>query len=464
MAIKKSEPRVIMFLTANNGEPRYFNKRDVTGSTWDTHNIGFAAKFGEGWPVTNMETARQIMNQLNENRAGQHYFIQPVGVATKRNGKNAALLTTAGDYWEWLPDMSFTKNGMPAKAPARVTNKLAMAHLFKSDPIKGSKTMTRNANPTSAPFNVYLHGKKIDTVFYDPRTFSADEIRQSLVNHDGYDSDIEVRKGRATTRKANPREGADTEAARELYFYAINTSSTSDLLNATKHAVARTATRKGGYDGMEAIKSWVRAAKSMGARYSDDYGPIKFSGATLNVTARMLENHTRDDVKALMGRAKNPALKAGTKQSKSYFAKDMNGNIVTNITKFDGEWISAYSTGRVSRFNSLADAKDDAKKIAPGVQFFTVATRDEKGYHAPRKVNPLVKGEHYHVVAVKGGKVAAHWTGTEFDTNKAKAKSYMTKAGATNAANAMAGKLAAGYQVGVQTIVEKGGRVTRPKK
>jgi len=581
MAIKKSEPRVIMFLTANNGEPRYFNKRDVTGSTWDTHNIGFAAKFGEGWPVTNMETARQIMNQLNENRAGQHYFIQPVGVATKRNGKNAALLTTAGDYWEWLPDMSFTKNGEPAKAPARVTNKLAMAHLFKSDPIKesktltrktnpvaksadhaikiealingilyaqnegqvlrgfneisrlvgsrpvstfeeifskkntrnptvklaiiaaarnevnrapegkksydvdgqkviakiksyrdvpftvtrevfpynkgmetvsvydsrqkkkfgghgqkvgswavdtfvnlpqwqglnmqggvpdwtldandvdtiraalagrktnpikGSKTMTRNANPTSAPFNVYLHGKKIDTVFYDPRTFSADEIRQSLVNHDGYDSDIEVRKGRATTRKANPREGADTEAARELYFYAINTSSTSDLLNATKHAVARTATRKGGYDGMEAIKSWVRAAKSMGARYSDDYGPIKFSGATLNVTARMLENHTRDDVKALMG-------------SKATRAK-----------------------------------------------------------------NPLVNGEHYHVVAVKGGKVAAHWTGTDFDTNKAKAKSYMTKAGATNAANAMAGKLAAGYQVGVQTIVEKGGRVTRPKK
>lgn len=193
-------------------------------------------------------------------------------------------------------------------------------------------------------------------------------------------------KRKAPSRAKNPREGADTEAARELYFYAINTSSTSDLLNATKHAVARTATRKGGYDGMEAIKSWERAAKSMGARYSDDYGPIKFSGTTLNVTARMLENHTRDDVKALMG-------------SKATRAK-----------------------------------------------------------------NPLVKGEHYHVVAVKAGKVAAHWTGTAFDTNKAKAKSYMTKAGATNAANAMAGKLAAGYQVGVQTIVEKGGRVTRPKK
>jgi len=46
-------------------------------------------------------------------------------------------------------------------------------------------------------FNVYLHDKEIDTVFYEANTkITVEEVRDSLVNHDGYDSRIKVRKQR----------------------------------------------------------------------------------------------------------------------------------------------------------------------------------------------------------------------------------------------------------------------------
>lgn len=46
-------------------------------------------------------------------------------------------------------------------------------------------------------FNVYLKGKLIDTVFYGPNIkIDSKEVRDSLVNHDGYHPMIEVRKVR----------------------------------------------------------------------------------------------------------------------------------------------------------------------------------------------------------------------------------------------------------------------------
>lgn len=45
-------------------------------------------------------------------------------------------------------------------------------------------------------FDVYLNGKKIDTVFYGnvyPET--PEEVKRSLVEHDGYDPAITVEKG-----------------------------------------------------------------------------------------------------------------------------------------------------------------------------------------------------------------------------------------------------------------------------
>jgi len=44
-------------------------------------------------------------------------------------------------------------------------------------------------------FNVTLNGKLIDTVFYSKgMKITAEEVRISLINHDGYDSRIKVRK------------------------------------------------------------------------------------------------------------------------------------------------------------------------------------------------------------------------------------------------------------------------------
>jgi hypothetical protein len=44
-------------------------------------------------------------------------------------------------------------------------------------------------------FNVYLNGKLIDTVFYsDSSNETCEDVKRSLVNHDGYDSAIVVKK------------------------------------------------------------------------------------------------------------------------------------------------------------------------------------------------------------------------------------------------------------------------------
>lgn len=46
-------------------------------------------------------------------------------------------------------------------------------------------------------FNVYLNGKKIDTVFYSasPKE-TPEDVKRSLVEHDGYDPAIVVKKAR----------------------------------------------------------------------------------------------------------------------------------------------------------------------------------------------------------------------------------------------------------------------------
>lgn len=45
-------------------------------------------------------------------------------------------------------------------------------------------------------WNVYLNGRCIDTVFANG--YETDEMRRSLINHDGYDPRIVVCKARGT--------------------------------------------------------------------------------------------------------------------------------------------------------------------------------------------------------------------------------------------------------------------------
>lgn len=50
--------------------------------------------------------------------------------------------------------------------------------------------------PTKATaWNVYLNHKKIDTVFYD-KDISKDEVKQSLIEHDGYDPNITIKRSK----------------------------------------------------------------------------------------------------------------------------------------------------------------------------------------------------------------------------------------------------------------------------
>lgn len=48
-------------------------------------------------------------------------------------------------------------------------------------------------------WNVYLRRKLIDSVFYN-KGFTASEVKESLINHDSYPSNITVRKGRMSKK------------------------------------------------------------------------------------------------------------------------------------------------------------------------------------------------------------------------------------------------------------------------
>ena len=50
-------------------------------------------------------------------------------------------------------------------------------------------------------FDVFLNGRKIDTIFYKMKTVTEAEVRDSLVNHDCYDSRIVVRERDAARRR-----------------------------------------------------------------------------------------------------------------------------------------------------------------------------------------------------------------------------------------------------------------------
>ena len=62
-------------------------------------------------------------------------------------------------------------------------------------PEPGRHAWTRQARNPMVAWNVYLRGKRIDTVYYDP-DFTAAEVRRGLIDHDGYDPAITVRKAR----------------------------------------------------------------------------------------------------------------------------------------------------------------------------------------------------------------------------------------------------------------------------
>lgn len=53
-------------------------------------------------------------------------------------------------------------------------------------------------------FDVWLGTKLIDTVFANPGSYTIEEMRRSLIDHDGYDPRIRVSKPRAQGKPGNP--------------------------------------------------------------------------------------------------------------------------------------------------------------------------------------------------------------------------------------------------------------------
>lgn len=66
--------------------------------------------------------------------------------------------------------------------------------------INGQPSQPTQPVNESCAFDVYKNGKKIDTVFCSDKDTAAD-VKKSLVDHDGYDSDIVVKKARKSSSK-----------------------------------------------------------------------------------------------------------------------------------------------------------------------------------------------------------------------------------------------------------------------
>jgi predicted metal-binding protein len=65
---------------------------------------------------------------------------------------------------------------------------------------------TNQRPPHSIAFDVYLYGKNIDTIFYSAdANVDADEVKRSLVNHDGYSPDIVVHRRKRERAEADAR-------------------------------------------------------------------------------------------------------------------------------------------------------------------------------------------------------------------------------------------------------------------
>jgi hypothetical protein len=96
----------------------------------------------------------------------------------------------------------------------------------------------------SIAFNVYLNGKLIDTVFYSASAkVDADEVRRSLINHDGYDSGIKVVRSRGKRNPLARQEAATVARAIRSHSKAAIRDWDYEPLEAAHHKGAADALR-----------------------------------------------------------------------------------------------------------------------------------------------------------------------------------------------------------------------------
>lgn len=130
-------------------------------------------------------TDRQVQGIYDkEKRAGRDDYAELAVAEAERRGIFLELIDDDSDSDS--DNAHSTKKSPSRKSPAQLDREIAAALA------KGARAHARVGSSQQA-WDVSLDGKVIDTVFYDPDV-DADYVRRGLVNHDGYDARIKVRR------------------------------------------------------------------------------------------------------------------------------------------------------------------------------------------------------------------------------------------------------------------------------
>lgn len=130
----------------------------------------------------------------------------------------------------------------------------------------------------SQAFNVYKGRKLIETVFYSGNV-DADEVRRSLIDHDGHDEDIRVVKAK-DSKKTPQRQAFNVYKGRKL----INTVFYSGPGKVDADEVRRSLLDHDGYRsliGYDGYDSDIRVVKAKSSKKNPRGGPYDRTDATL---------------------------------------------------------------------------------------------------------------------------------------------------------------------------------------
>ena len=224
-------------------------------------------------------------------------------------------------------------------------------------------------------FDVYLDGTKIDTVFY--KNFSAEEVKDSLIDHDGYSSDIEVvldegLKGDMGEEVTREEMGDSLKGYEEGDLY--------DIIKFLKGYKAETIS-----DAIEKMKKWKldsfnesKLSREMGlneaqeafhgSQKSGEYvGSKKVAGVEVDYYVKYKvagKSKTVDRFEARFGKEKDDVLtvsgRALTKEDKLF--GHLYNKFSDKIKKDNSKETPAMTKKREENYKEFEDATKDDKK------------------------------------------------------------------------------------------------------
>ncbi len=205
---------IVLNLKKHQNKGRYDHERAIDGFMHLANAAAqsYAKEFGDGRKWSNMfstNTRRALattyVESFERGRRDEDKMLNP------RKYKQGALRGStlgAGKDWHLIiegPRGVFSTTGWRSRQTAKREGDKALEDLpygyhYRVEYVGDDPDIRKHpdANPSQG-WDVFLRGKKIDTVFYSGKNTAAD-IKRSLVDHDGYDPAITVRK----SKKNNP--------------------------------------------------------------------------------------------------------------------------------------------------------------------------------------------------------------------------------------------------------------------